>query len=676
LVKGKTSWICRIGACKIIFNAEKAANIFCLKASQKLIDNMLATTADNVNASEKEADTWMGEIKIVETDKNDLINAVRSNAYPGAKLEDIDEDAPQSDIEMYYKRYVTSENPDLSKHLDSIQNEITDNVTKSLREMVVNLVKDSQYPVHKPIVFLQRIKQMIEIYEAEMEKEKNAFDGKTTVNNYASIPSLEAIVANAVDDLKELRKKKFVWNRDKKTKIIKDSICDAVCNVAKAKIDKDRRVRAIAVYKKLTTVVNDELNILGLLKSYLENVRKDIARELDVIKVTEKRSPGLFTINLANEIVLTENITIQNEDISIAAFVQSLGTANLLEYKDVNSLKEVILKYVDSLSGANEWRGKNIDSVLNDLKAKNLTKFKEIIKRATSKAKPLLPINCNDKYNSGRPVDAKNQVSRYLVGVPDTATCPILTPDNFFKNAQNVDDNPTYHSIGMNDRIIIYRVDGIIPAYAVGATKSFLHNYNKSLKSGKLPHFDYPIFERMEKEKFSIFPKDNDNEAYKYWIFGLIFDCFVKVRKEDGVYYYYNPNSNDISVLGKGWISTQTGKRKNAFDNFASQLPNFRNEYDDIIASSINKNSAEIRKKIQTAMEPVLDKGTDTCKYLTEPEKYSKSPYTPHSVYVNTRSNNDATSKQIIAEIQYLSGLLDDLGLNSGIDNLKIDVTL
>jgi hypothetical protein len=676
IVKRKKSWICRIGACKIIFNADKAANIFCLKASQKLIDNMLATTADNVNASEKEADTWMDEIKIVETDKDDLINAIRPDAYPDSKLEDIDEDAPQIDIDRYYKRYVTAENLDLNKHLDSVQDEIVERVTKSLREMVVHLVKDPQYPVHKPIVFLQRIKQMTAIYEAEMEKEKNAFDGNTTVTNYTSISSLEAIVANAVEDLKELRKKKIVWNRNKKTTLCKESICDAVYNVTKAKIDKDRRVRAIAVYKKLTTVVNDELSKMELLKSYLEDVRADIARELDSIKVTEQRSPGLFTINMANEIVLTESIAIQNEDINIAAFIQSLGTANLLEYKNVNSLKKVILKYVDNLSGANEWKNKNIDSVLNDLKAKDLTKFKEIIRRATSKAKPLLPINCDDKYNSGKPVNEKNQISQYLVGVPDTATCPILTPDNFFKDAQKVDDNPTYHSTGMNDRIIIYRVDGIIPAYAVGATNSFLYPYNKAIKTGTLPHFDHPIFERIKNEKFSIFPKENDDEAYKYWVFGLIFDCFVKVRKEDGVYYYYDPNDKTISAFGRGWISTQTTRRKNAFDRFAMQLPDFINEYNDSITLLVNTNSAAIRTKIRKAMEPVSDKGTVTCKYLTEPDKYSKSPYTPHSVYVNTKSNNDATSKQIIAEIQYLSELLSDLGLNSDGDDIKIDLDL
>jgi hypothetical protein len=676
IVKGKTSWICRIGACKIIFNADMAANIFKLKASKKLIDSMLATTSDNISASETEADTWMNEVKIVETDKDDLINAIRPNEYPDSKLEDIDEDAPQTDIDLYYKRYVTSENPDLSRVLDAVQDEIVEKVGQSLRETVVKQVKDTQYPVNKPISFLNRIKQQIKIYEAEMEKEKKSFDGTTNVNVYASISSLEAVVANAVEDLKELNKKTIVWNRGKKTKLCKEAICDAVYNVAKAKIDKDRRVRAIAIYKKLSTIVNEEFSKVELMKSCLESVRKDISSEIASRDATEKRYPGLFTIDLASELKLTESISIQDTDINIAAFVQSLGDTNLLEYKEANSLKEVVLKYADGLSGATEWKNKNIDSVLNELKANDLTKFMDIIRRATSKAKPILPINCNDKYNSGRPVNAKNQISQYLVGVPDTATCPIITPDNCFKEMQKVDDNPTYYSTGMNDRIIIYRVDGIIPAYSVGAVRSFQNPYDTAIKTGKLPHFDNDIFERMKNDKFSIFPKDNDDEAYRYWVFGLIFDCFVKVRKEDGIYYYYNPNDETITALGKGWISTQTTKRKNAFDQFASQLPDFKNEYENIMTSLVNSNSAAIIAKIQEAMTPVSDEGTETCKYLTEPKKYSKSPYKPHSVYVNTKSNNDATSKQIIAEIQHLSELLSDLGLKSGNDSIKIDTAL
>jgi hypothetical protein len=676
VVKGKMSWICRIGACKIIFNADKAAKVFGWKASQKLIDSMLTATSHNVIASEKEADTWMSEIKIVETDKDDLINAIRANAYPESKLEDVDEDAPRTDIDMYYKRYVTSENPDLSRVLDVVQGEIVERVTKSLHDMIVKQVKDPHYPVYKPIAFLNRVKQQIAIYEGEMEKEKKAFDGTINMNNYASIPSLEAVVANAVEDLKELRKKKIVWNRDKKTNLYKESVCDAVYNVAKAKIDRDRRVRAITIYKKLATVVDEEISRLNLLRSYLEEVRTDVAREIGLMEATEKRYPGLFTINLASEMGLAESITVQDTDINIAAFVQSLGDTNLLEYKDVLSLKKVILQYADQLNGTIEWSNKTIDSILTDLKAIDLVKFKDVIRRATSKAKPILPINCDDNYNSGTPVNAKHQISQYLVGVPDENTCPILAPDDFFKEAQNVDDKPQYHSTGMSDRIIIYRVDGIIPAYAVGSVKSFRDAYDKAIKTGKLPHFDNLIFERMKREKFSIFPKDNDDEAYKYWVFGLIFDCFVKVRKEDGIYYYYNPNDETITALGKGWISTQTTKRKTAFDQFSSQLPDFVDKYEDIIAALVNTNSAAIIAKIQGAMMPVADKGTDTCRYLTEPGKYSKSPNTPHSVYVNAKSNNDATSKQIIAEIQYLSELLSDLGLKNGSDSIKIDVTL
>ena len=677
IVKNKMSWICRIGASKIIFDPNKAANIYKLKAAKKLIDLIAITSTGNIDEAEANADTWMSDVKIVETDKDDLIQSIRPNGYPESKMEDMDEESPKADIDRYYNQFVTTENPDLSRILDVVQDEIVEKVTKSLKETIIKQVKESKHPIEKPFSFLNRVKEQIKIYGAEMEKEKNEFDGLSNSKSNKSIASLEAAVAKEVEELKELTNKWGFWGKKKRILFHKDAICSGAYNVARAKIEKDRRVRAISIYRRLETVVNEELNKIELLKSYLVDARSIISAEISVIEVNEKRYPGLFTIDLAKEIGLTQTIVIKDTDVNVNSFIKSLGKNTLLDCQDEDSIKEVVLNYTNSLTGTNEVRNRTVDAVLDEIRANDMIKFKDIIKRATAKAKPVLPISCNDKYNSGRPVNAQNQISQYLVGVPDKDTCPIITPKNHFKETQKVDDNPTYHSTGMSDRIIIYRVDGIIPAYAVGAVKSFRYSYEKALKSGNLlPHFDANIFEQMKKEKFSIFPKENDEETYKYWVFGLIFDCFVKVRKEDGIYYYFNPDSNSTSAVGEGWISTHTEKRKNAFDQFASQLPDFKDKYEKEISYQINKNSAAITARIQGAMEAVSISGVNTCKYLTEPAKYSKSPYSASSVYVNSKSSNDATSKQIIKEISFLKDLLSELGLGDTGNSFQIDLTI
>ncbi len=127
----------------------------------------------------------------------------------------------------------------------------------------------------------------------------------------------------------------------------------------------------------------------------------------------------------------------------------------------------------------------------------------------------------------------------------------------------------------MNDRIIIYRQLGVIPAYAIAPIKTYKEKYDRCRSNC---HFDTNVLLRMEREDFSLHPRQQDDDSLELWVYGIIFGL---IKNENGSYFYKSQTLGD-PIFGY-WVKMNIQYRDEAFEHFRHHKMHIRKEFNDYI---------------------------------------------------------------------------------------------
>lgn len=614
-VQTKKGWVYGLGACQIVYKGDQLAQIYSYKAGMEIIRKMLLQTSD----VQQKALDWTDEVGIREDgDEYDmLINSI----LDPAKIASIK--MPLLDV----KNTEAANRGQVAKELDTfipdmpsseLLKQRADELCGKLRTRVSEFLK-ADSGVGDTLAFLSSLEKRCQIYKSEMMAEMNVYAQKAEEKLFA--------LENKGWQEYEAGKKTFFLNikkDEKNQELLEDCIGRKVVAIRKDKHEAKRREEAYKIFVALLAEIDILANKVKAIAGKLNAVAGSYETVLAQLQRTGA-SANLFEYDLSAK--ERKAVRVDSSDVIVSNFVAETGVS-LLDV-DVDDLDKLLLSYTSTLPKAEVYRSRMIMDVIDDLSGADYAELKDHI---AQKADLLLKIDDRGQTKNGKPVK-DCMVSNFMVISAMRKTkdgTPMLSrfeqDPYFMPHVLGKKLFPKSESAVMNQKIILYRVDGGILPYCVAAFDEFTvdSEYTQHILQAKAPntivfnpHFDANIFEDMVKTDFKLKPEMKD-EALFYWVCGHLFgwaevqdtvrymkkDATGAVTAEDRTEivphkkyvscikqkYYYWDEAVPAGKLQK-WIPLDnTQRRDTAFNYFKSVVvPAHKTEYYNLIKAEIAK---------------------------------------------------------------------------------------
>lgn len=563
-VKDKLGWISGFGTCEMVYMGDELKHIYALKSAQKLITLM---TNDN-GTSNDEANAWIDNAKIRENNgKDDVIDYIlqKQAKIPYSAVNTPSNAAPE--IDAYLSNMALPSQKDIDGKVDALKERVAGELDKFVKASV-----NKEGGVGTTQLVLKSIGNQIGICLKEMKEE--------SAELLSQQGKIIAAKDSAVTDLTH-HMSKFIHRNDQQ---YMDVVITTVNALATNKRELARRQAAITFYTWLQTALNEKANIVLNIRKQLESIKEECLNEVDAIQLRVGKNPQVFSIDLAAHEV--SKVTPKDNEIVFSDFIGLLNMPNkVYDFYALqsNDVKSMLMQYCDNLKGAKEYADKSVDSVLRSMEP---IQRNQVIKNAIMKSSPLISYDYRGEIPEVSPEEF------FYIGVAD-ANESVLVEDNLFKGLCQGAMDVAFSSIGMKDRILIYRQIGVMPAFAVKAVPTYEIKYDSDTANN---HFDANICRRMEEEEYSLYPKDEAGKALELWVKGLIFGL---IKNEGGKYYFKS------TTLGKAlddyWLPLNNW-RDESYKMFSEKTKTIEKDYDKFFDElQARKGTAEIQKVVADA---------------------------------------------------------------------------
>jgi hypothetical protein len=574
-VGDKTAWVSCIGACEIVFKGNDVAEVYSLKAADRIVKRLL----NSCESGNSEANRWIDspEVSIRENNGNDNVIDTLLDKEPKFEITQISDclDAMQ-EVNAYYASVIPSD-AEMKGRVQMMR----DRVVKELNKEVRKVINQGECGVRTALDTLMHITSQVKIFMNEMSEEQRYLEAESDV--------LKQQVDIAVDSLVEYQKKLIRFGRVKAEKIA--DVTDAARNVAVNKLEIMRRIYANQFFTALMGALADETQTVKNVEAILKNVSAEYSTRLNNIQNQVGKRTHIVEVDLAEELLM--NVSVNDDELVLQEFIAKLPTRSLYDLKDSDEAKIAFENYTGGLNQVRNWKNRDVDDVIDELSEEDFTR---IVKRAVNKAMPLLKVNGRGKVTKERRLPLDQAINKYYyVCVPDVKTSRFTRDDNF-KNMNSSSDDISFISSGLRDKIIIYRQEGTVPAFAIECLDAYKREYERSTV---FCHFDANIYRRMQNEGYDLLPTDRNNDAVELWVSGVIFG-FVKFEK--GTYWYRDWKEG--SPLKKFWINTEERDRDLAFSVFNRYAVSLRKQYQEKIDELTSKEGTE---KVQELISDVKE---------------------------------------------------------------------
>jgi hypothetical protein len=566
-VKNKKSWVTYLGASEIIFKGAEIADVYSKRAVKSLIQKLLTNNKDATDL----ANTWINQVKIREHQADDLIDSICSNKLKTG-MEDIDPDKATEDIQNYYNIVVDSDDIFTNK-----ENTLRVNVLAELEKFIQSNINEANSPILSTLNTLKNITEQVKIFRGEMINEEEQFK--------KTFPIMESQLATAIKELKKYNAKLIKFSGKKNE--LQDTVREFVQKIAVSKIEVKRRIIAKNIYDSLLVQLQKEIDKISDITAILDNVDNMLDVEIANLQNYTNKKINLFDIDLGAEFVTSINVN--TDEILVTDFINSLPSKNLYNINNQDTIELQMDNYTKELPQTKFFEEMTIDDRLNDLSDADFDRF---LKDAIAKSSPLIDVDKQGFLGVDNSIAKQFYVGVYRKGVSRIETTPV------FRSNLSATEKVEFIPTGMKDRIVLYRLEGPIPAFAVSTIiNSCESEYQIYMDDPQkiCPHFDKNLLNNMIMEEHSLMPSDELNIAMKYWVLGFIFGY---IRRKNGNYYY-----QDIGKIGQGneLVSLQTKKRTTAYIEFRKQIGKLRLMYDEYLTRTIRDNTVEARNKVSDA---------------------------------------------------------------------------
>lgn len=564
-IENKKAWAAGFGICEICYNGDELTRILKYKTVARIIE-LLENTTEDTNIL---ANNWIDDNHIRENNgRDDVIDYVCTKT-PKIPLTAINTPAnPQPEIDAYLTSLAVEKPENLTTKIDTLKTK----VGEGLKHLIVEEV-NKKGGIGNAINVIEDINAQIDICLAEMRSELQTFKSKEPVIRSQK----ETTTAELVDYMGKfikLKKQEYI-----------DAVVETVNQYAVILREINRREAAISFYSWLKLELENQETKINDLKDKLNKIKKTCDEKIAQIQYNITNNTNIFQIDLAKREV--NKITYDDDKIVVSDLVQSINMQDKIY--DFSSLQsEVILgqlkAYADTICDKSRYNNASIDTILRGMDDEEL---KNVLREAVVKSEPLI------QYNSRGYVQAYQPETYFYVGVENKDTS-VLTENNFFANMFN-DRKPDFTSVGNKSKIVIYCQYGNMPLFTVGPVPSFEHRYNEVMRNSNC-HFGVDLLARMQRENFSIMPKDTSTDAVELWVKGLIFGLI----KNDGEKFIYKCEAEG-DIIDDYWVNLPQD-RYEAFVEFKNHQNNIEKEYDEFFENmQKEKGMEEINKIIQDA---------------------------------------------------------------------------
>lgn len=561
-VENKKAWASGIGVCEIIYRGKELADIYALKAGQIIIERMLNSCAD----TNQIANVWIDQNRIRENNnKDDVIDfiATKQSKIPFSSIDDFAN--PKQECDGYINNVALPK----STEIDAKINELKQRVEPSLKELIVKEI-NTECGVDTVAGVLDDINEQITLCLGEMRHERDELEGRLTNATNA--------LNSAISELQKCMETMFKRGKNERA----ESVVNATNNYATVRREIVRRDSAIIFYSWLQNLVNNYLQQVEEIRSQLKSVHNALKKKVSDIQFNAGRASQIFQIDLAQQFINTINV--KQSDIVFTDFRNTINAADGVygfRGQSTDDISRTILNFTKHLPGAADFRNSNIDAVMDKMDDDSLN---HILDQAIIKSKPLFVYNYDGHLPASRPE------SFYYVGVPDKDVS-VLAKDKRFESRIQGARQVQFASVGMNDRVIIYRQLGVVPAYAIAPVPSYRLEYDSC---GVCCHWGIDFQRRLERERYNLYPQERRDDSVEMWVKGFVFGL---IKKEVGRYMVKSMSLGD--PIDNYWIDLGDGKYRDlAFDKFKDDISDYSKEFNDYIDDYQINNGLEETKRL------------------------------------------------------------------------------
>lgn len=537
-IKNKKAWVAGFGCAEIVFDGNRLARIYERKATLQLINKMLNGGCDDPSII---ANNWFDNAKIRENqDKDDVIDYFMP-PMPAHTYTDIDSpDNPLPECEHYLANRAMESPAKLDEKLKTLEANTDESLTRMLNEQA-----NRECGIYLCGQILLSILHQIELCDGEMKAEKEHLEEE--------MPRLESSLKTACKELEECMGKLFKHGR----KNYETEVVNQTMRLAVAKREIARRKMARLFYSWLKERVNKSIDRVDVITNNLNTVRNESNNEIQKILRTDAGA-NFFQFDLSAD--YASKIECPMSDVVFNDFahaMQSEGGVASLAALTSKQTSDTLLRFIRTLPKVKSFEAMTVDNALDNLSESEL---KTLINNAVKKSLPLLPY-------SFRGFDAdlrEHPVECYYVGIANKSRSR-LTKNNLFKNLVAGAKDIQFSEVGLSNRVIIYRQLGVIPAFAVKSIDNYATDYERweSTKPNG-SHWDTTLCERMKKERYDLFPKDEISESrlLETWINAIVYDL-IQYDETSGQYQIKSRGMGGKAL--RGWWVNMGGSRVEAF---------------------------------------------------------------------------------------------------------------
>lgn len=573
-IENKKAWAAGMGVCEIIYRGQDLSDIYSIKSAKNLIDRFFNSCQD----ANLIANNWIDSpnVNIRENNNYDHVIDYICDKMPKYELTVNDFGNPKPEVEQNLN-INRIKDEDVNKKI----NDLTSRVRTELRKLIVEHI-NQECGISTVENVLEAIEDQVDIFLDEMTKEKEDFLSRE--------PMLQSSLDTACADLSEYDGKFF----KKKSKLddMANDVSDACRALCTCKLEIIRRTAAITVFNNVKGILAEANRKISLISESLKAINRNLATRLARIQNNVGKAPATFQIDLAQNSV--NSVGVVADEIQIPEFVKGLRLeGKLYGFTELSNdeIEALILKYTSRLHTARNWRDTGIDDILDKMPQEE---FDRITRVAIEKSMPLFRFDYRGHMPHERPQDS------FFVGVPNKLSNRLYKND-YFKSKLTGTMDVDFASIGVNDRIIIYRQVGVVPAYTIFD----LPEYQKEYEQCRVDcHYDANLETRMKREDFSLKPKKaSDEDLLDLWVKGLIFGL---VKNENGTYYFQSQEHGD--ALDDYWV--KLGEyRDEAFDQFRTFKNSIRKEFTEWLDNhALSEGATAIKAVIDDAKANYYDK--------------------------------------------------------------------
>lgn len=553
-IANKRAVIGTVGMSEITFRASELSALYSKKAARELASALLNPGSN----ADHEANTWIDTVQIRENNGHDQVIDFLLSKNPKSVLQDIyDKANPMADITNYRNLTgVAVSSSELTNQVDQLKTRIKLSFDQKVDQLV-----NSKGPVYTT-EFLDQLEAQVQICMEEMKTEREDCNNAVHARNSA--------INTAIEEYKAANGKFF--GKSKAVAEAVETLCIAVNNAVINDREIHRRNGAITFYTWLLQEISQAKSKLADIESTIKSACQILRTEIASMTSNLMSTRGMFEIDLTQPYV--NQVDVMPGDVNVNQFVISLPKGVEISGFDKLNPEEVALlleQYTDTLSSGGAWESMTVEDALTRLPSDEVEK---ILKRAIALSSPMCPLNYR-----GHLIPTLNNY--FYIGVQEQSSTVLKSSIINIENCIPAGEQHeiSFASIGSRDRIVIYHQYGVFPTFAIAGTDSYRHSHDKymSRPTAYSCFIDEDLRINMEREGFSVIPKEKSDNSTELWVKGIIFGL---IRRDDnGVYQYKDEDNDDLALFGY-WTSLDTTYRDEAFKNFKRESERLQEQYE------------------------------------------------------------------------------------------------